>query len=239
MESLSKNKIKTIRALAMKKFRDKEGLFVVEGEKTVNEIIRLYPQLIDCIVTTSDQYSFDGSVYHTDESGMKQISSFKTAPDVLAVVHKPSFKEDLSGLIIALDDIQDPGNLGTIIRTADWFGVRTILCNQHTADVFNPKVIQSTMGAIFRVNVVYCDLKEKLETLNKKKYAAIMNGTDLYRADLVQDAVIIIGNEGNGVSTEIENLSDTGLTIPKFGESESLNAAMACGILLSHFRAQS
>lgn len=222
----------------MKKFRDKEGLFVVEGEKTINEIVRDHRELIDCIVTTSESYSFDGKLYHTDEHSMKQISSFKTVPNILAVVRKPRFEEDLSGLTIALDDIQDPGNLGTIIRTADWFGVKTILCNQHTVDVFNPKVIQSTMGAIFRVNIIYCDLQEKLKTLNKTKYAAIMNGSDLYHEKLNQDGIIIIGNEGNGVSQEISDLADVGLTIPKFGESESLNAAMACGILLSHFRSQ-
>lgn len=236
MVSLSKNKNKLIRSLSQKKYRDREGLFVVEGDKIVEEVLRNHRDSIDCIVSTHELHYNGIDCFLVSDQEMKQLTAFKTPSKILAVVRKPIFENQLDGLVVVLDDIQDPGNLGTIIRTSEWFGVKTIVCSKNTVDCFNPKVIQSSMGAIFRINIRYENLVEILPT-KKHVYGALLEGNSIYNTELNEDSFLIIGNEGNGISEEIKAFITTPVKIPQFGSSESLNAAIACGIFLSHFRA--
>lgn len=236
METLSRNKNKWIRSLSSKKHRDKEGYFIVEGRKMVNEVIALYPERVDCVVTTDRDLNYSGNCYQVSEPEMKKLSALNTPSEILAVVRMVKPDIDLKGLVLALDGIQDPGNLGTIIRTADWFGINTILCSPTTVDQYNQKVIQSTMGSLFRVNLIYCDLHAYIIDSKKTIYGALLNGDNLHDVKLEENAILVIGNEGNGISPEIEQLVEKRLTIPQFGKAESLNAAIATGILLSHFR---
>lgn len=233
MEVLSKNKIKLIRSLKMKKNREKEGLFVVEGKKIVSEFIDLYPNQIEFVAGTSQEVIFERQFF-ADELILKDLSSFKTPSSLLAVVRKPHFKTENTGIRIALDGIQDPGNLGTIIRTADWFGVSDIICSKETVDCFNSKVIQSSMGSIFRVNVCYVDLVNYLEQENQEVFIATMEGENYQTIHFPKNAIILFGNEGNGVSTEVLNVEAQKITILRKGKAESLNVAVATGIILSN-----
>lgn len=232
MEALSKSKIKLIRSLKMKKNRDKEGLFIVEGRKIVEEFISLYPNKIEFIAGSVDE-TVSERQYKLEVGQMKELTSFKTPSNLLAVVKKPEFDSKNSGKRIALDGIQDPGNLGTIIRTADWFGIKEIICSKETVDCFNPKVIQASMGSIFRVNVIYTDLIEVLETESKNVFVATMEGENYQTVNFPENSIIVLGNEGNGISENTLNLESTKITIPRIGEAESLNVAMACGVLLA------
>lgn len=230
MEALSKSKIKLIRSLKMKKNRDKEGFFIVEGNKIISEFIEQYPSQIELIAGISENHIFERQ-FITEESTLKDLSSFKTPSNFLAVIKKPQFQNKKSGIKIALDGIQDPGNLGTIIRTADWFGIDEIICSKETVDCFNPKVIQSTMGSIFRVHVRYLDLEEELKA-QQNVYIATMEGENFRQIDFSENSIIVFGNEGNGISDKILNLNFPKMTIPRIGQAESLNVAMATGIVL-------
>lgn len=234
MEVLSKNKIKWIRSLRLKKNRDAEKLFVVEGTKMVQEIIDQWPEAIECLVTSSNDFQFEGTIYHCDPSEMKAITSLKTPSSLLAVVKQPNPKAANSGLILALDGIQDPGNMGTIIRTADWFGVSEIICSIETVDIFNPKVIQSSMGSLFRVQCSYVNLVDYLENTELPIYGALMEGKELSNFDPIQRGILVMGNEGNGVSPEIIEKITHAVHIPGKGGAESLNVSVATGILLAH-----
>lgn len=235
MTPLSKNKIKWIRSLRLKKNRDKEHLFVVEGAKMVQEISDQWNHLVECYVTTDPESNFPGETYQTDTATMKSISALNTPGTMLAVVRQPELPPSEQGLILALDGIQDPGNMGTIIRTADWFGVSTIVCSNETVDIFNPKVIQSSMGSLFRVSVVYTDLVEYLDKSTYPKFGALMEGEAMPLVQPEENAILIMGNEGNGVSPEIIQCIDRPVHIPGKGDAESLNVAVATGILLAHF----
>lgn len=235
MENLSKNKIKLIRSLRLKKNRDAEQLFVVEGEKIIAELLTEKRASIEFICTTDTQFSFERS-YLTDERGMKQISSLKTPGNLLAIVRIPDPKASNSDLIIALDGIQDPGNLGTVIRTADWFGVSKIVCSKDTVDCYNSKVVQATMGSLFRMSIEYTDLKEYLSQTQLPVYGALLDGVDMYTSTIEKKGILVIGNEGKGISDEIKSSVTHPIFIPKYGEAESLNAAMATGIILAEYR---
>lgn len=236
VETLSKNKIKWIKSLHLKKYRDAESVFIVEGDKMVTELIEFWKDQIDFICTSDFSFEFDGNLFVTDEKTIKEISSLTTPNKLLAIVKKPNLSVKKTELILALDGIQDPGNFGTIIRTADWFGVDLIVCSKGTVDVLNSKVVQSTMGSLFRVPIIYEDLAEYLSNSELPIYGALLEGKNVYDETLSKKAIVVMGNEGAGISEEIQKLIQYKIHIPQFGGAESLNVAIATGILLSEFK---
>ena len=260
---MTQNEIKQIRSLQIKKFRDELNLFVAEGDKCISELSKAF--------TLVQHFSAD----NTPLKDIERASSLRTPQGSIAVFRKPQFPLPViqpDTLYLALDSIQDPGNLGTIIRTADWFGIRDIICSANTADCFSPKVVQATMGALARVRVHYTDLPAWLtnaqhstlhtaladrsrrsrdknsqpSTLNAQHstiYGTLLTGKDLYAPDAIPDkrsGIIVMGNEGNGLSPEVRKLITHSLRIPSFPPdaptSESLNVAIATAIILAHFR---
>ncbi len=237
---ISKNNIKFIKALQQKKFRDENNLFVVEGEKIVLESIQWKSEYLSDLYYTKDfpLESIDAgniNVHEISEKELKQISGLQTPNKALAIFRKWELKQTNSTFYIALDGIQDPGNMGTLMRLADWFGIQEIICSKDTVDCFNPKVVQATMGAIFRVQVRYEDLKDYLKTLNLPIFGALLEGENVYRKKLEPKGILVLGNEGKGISPEVQQLIDFPVMIPRFGEAESLNVSTAGAILLSEF----
>lgn len=241
---ISKNQQKLIQSLKLKKNRVKTSLFIAEGEKVVIELINSDITLnsIYCLPSFVSKIDVDNEIVNEiNEKELEKISNLKNANQVVALFEIPKFnkRRDNSTLTLALDNIRDPGNLGTIIRLADWFGITTILCSLNTVDAFNPKVIMATMGSISRVEIIYCELEEELSKIDKPIYGAFLEGENIYKTSKIDDAVLVIGNESNGISEVIEKLITNKVTIPQFGslqETESLNAAVATGILLSEFK---
>ena len=237
---LSKNQIKFITSLQQKKYRIANQLFFAEGIKVIQELIESNFELVD-LFTTLDDFNEVLSSKKTiiTEDELKKISALSTANTCLAVFKIPLEKKIMeSGLILALDSIRDPGNLGTIMRLCDWFGVSQLICTKDTVDSYNPKVVQATMGSIARVNVHYVDLESFIKETKLAVYGTFMDGDDIYKTNLPQEGVVIMGNEANGISPEIEKLIKNKLTIPRFGriqKTESLNVATATAILLSEF----
>lgn len=241
MSGLSKNKIKWIRSLHQKKFRDEEGLFLVEGEKMVGEAISHFPESLVFIGYTKDfkQPLLDSYIDQIEISNAElgQISTLKTPNKVFAILKKPEHSLPFfsNQLILALDSIQDPGNLGTIMRIADWYGINEIVCSHQTVDCFNPKVVQSSMGAIFRIHVHYTDLKKWLCDQNTNIYGALLEGENIYEIEDLPSGVLLLGNEGNGISVDLMECITHPISIPRFGKAESLNVSVAAGILVSEF----
>lgn len=244
METISIQKIKWIKSLHLKKNREKENLFLVEGEKIVNELIQNFPDLIRLIVCKNSfaEKSVElkairkEHVFQANTEEMERISTLSTASTVLAVIEKFQTKAiDSSKSLLLLDGIQDPGNLGTIIRTADWFGIDQILCSPTTVDLYNSKTLQATMGSFLRVNVHYEDLKPFLIENQDRVYAALMDGIPYQQIPKENVKMILLGNEGKGISPELLPILKNPLTIPGKGQAESLNVGIACGILLSYF----
>lgn len=239
MEKISKNKIKFLRSLGVKKNRTKERLFIVEGEKIVKEVLQLSRQLVQEVYVEKgvylDELTDFEAVFEIKSTEASQISTFKTPNKCLALLKFPEIIPSNTNFTLVLDQVQDPGNLGTIIRLADWFGVDDIVCSTDTADCFNPKVIQATMGSIFRVNLTYTDLSDYLSNENRPIYGALLEGENVYQKKLNANAILVVGNEGNGISAEIQSLISDKIMIPRFGKAESLNVANATGILLSEF----
>ena len=241
---ISKNQQKLIQSLKLKKNRVKTSLFVAEGEKVVTELINSDIKLhsVYCLPSFINKINVDSdAITEINEKELAKISNLKNANQAVALFEIPVFgkRSDDNNLILALDDIRDPGNLGTIIRLADWFGITTILCSNNTVDAFNPKVIMATMGSISRVEIIYCNLVEELSKINKPIYGAFLDGENIYKTSKENDGVLVIGNESNGVSADVEKLITNKITIPQFGvlqKTESLNAAVATGILLSEFK---
>ena len=236
---LSKNQIKLVTSLKQKKYRLQYGLFVVEGIKTIKELLQS-SLVLDTLYTT-DSFNIDAKNEEIiSGADLKRISFLKTPNKALAIFKIPEPKAvDFNQLTVALDDVRDPGNLGTIIRLCDWFGVKDLVCSQETVDCYNPKVIQATMGSITRVNVIYTDLSDFLERTKLPIYGAFMNGVSVYKSDLYSKGVLILGNEANGISSSVEQLVSKKITIPRFGDlqaTESLNVATATAILLSEFK---
>ena len=233
---LTKGQIKLIKSLSQKKLRVKHQLFVVEGIKSIQEFLNSNFELYELYATES---VFDEKCQLISEAELKTITSLKTPNTALALFKIPNPKPpNNTGLIVALDAIRDPGNLGTIIRICDWFGVRDLLCGTNTVDCYNSKVVQATMGSLTRVSVNYVDLTEVLRRSTLIKFGAFMNGDNIYSQKLPSNGIIVLGNEANGISAEIEKLIDRKIGIPKFGEIkaiESLNVATATAILLSEF----
>jgi TrmH family RNA methyltransferase len=248
---ISQNKIKLINSLSKKKSRDIHQLFIAEGEKLVLDLISSMVK-VKWIYSTQDWIkehpeldSFDITI--TTTAYLKKISQLKTPPPVIAVYEIPnqSINDNINieELVLALDEIQDPGNLGTIIRLADWFGIKHIICSKNTVDTYNPKVVQATMGAIGRVHIHYTNLynfiaKKKEEGISI--YGTFLDGQNIYHQQLSNNGIIVMGNEGKGISSEIESLVSKKLLIPTFSTStdtsESLNVSTATAITLSEFR---
>ena len=239
MENLSKNKIKWIRSFHLKKNRDEANVFIVEGEKMIQELIENFPNSIDflCVTKESDHFSKNNSLVHAVATAeeLKKISSMKNPNKSLAIVKKLDLKPSKSSFKLVLDNIQDPGNIGTILRLADWFNVKEIICSKETVDIYNPKVVQASMGAIFRITVTYCELENYLTNFSGPIFGALLEGQNIYKQKLLPEGLLILGNEGNGISEKIKPFITDPITIPRFGKAESLNVSIATGILLSDF----
>ena len=237
--SLSKNHLKLITSLSQKKYRHKYKLFVVEGVKVVQEFLNSSYEL-EILFSTESSFSYLDSFIEVSEQELKKISSLKTPNKVIALFKIPVQKNtSSSGLIVALDAINDPGNLGTIIRLCDWFGIDQLLCSKETVDCYNTKVVQSSMGSLTRVAISYIDLKEYLTSVSIPVFIADMDGDNVYEMKPPTSAVLVMGNEANGISNYIKEIVSTKITIPRYGNSqliESLNVATATAILLSEFR---
>lgn len=243
--SLSKNEIKLVKSLQNKKFRDLQQLFVVEGIKLVTELLEQESFKIKTVYVTSTAI-FDeikGIAFtHITEKELERMSGLKNPNKVLAVVEIPSettINYAQENLILVLDALNDPGNLGTIIRTADWFGIETIIASEDTVDLFNPKVIQASMGAVYRIQFVRKDIKMALKHLKEHDFTLIgaaLNGENLYQAKIPLKTALIMGSESHGIALETKNVLDQTLLIPQFGKTESLNVGMATGIILSHYK---
>lgn len=238
---VSKSQIKLITSLQQKKYRNKTGLFLVEGLKGIFEFLHSSFELHE--LYTVDTALFDVSpkkIISVTESELKKISQLTTPNKALALfkIPEPLAAKD-SGLTVVLDDVRDPGNLGTIIRLCDWFGVQQLVCSLNTVDCYNPKVVQATMGSLTRVPIIYTNVVDYLDENSLPIYGAVMNGDNIYKSTLPEKAVLVMGNEANGVSKEVENLINKKITIPRFGtlqQTESLNVATATAILLSEFK---
>lgn len=238
--SLSKNQAKLITSLRQKKYRQQHNFFVAEGIKVVNELIASNLEVASLFATDENVLETTNEINLISEADLKKVSTLKTPNKVLGLFKIPSQKEILEeGLILALDGINDPGNLGTIIRLCDWFGVKQLVCSKNTVDCYNQKVIQSTMGSIIRVQLNYIDLPEFISNTKIPVFTADMDGDNIYKTNLPKEAVLVMGNEANGISSKIREIVENKLTIPRFGnlqQTESLNVATATAILLNEFR---
>ncbi len=240
---ITNNEIKFVRSLQQKKFREETGLFVVEGEKMVQEAL--------------DSAFKVEKVYRREDVGdkaMERLSAMSSPSPVVAVVRMPEWAEtagkatktripEPKGLCLALDSVRDPGNLGTILRIADWFGIDCIFASPDSADVYNPKVVQASMGAIFRKPLIYCDIPSlcgSWTSAGKRVFGTFLDGADIYKSELPAEGLIVMGNEANGISAEVaEKVSDR-ITIPSFGGgAESLNVAIATAVTVAEFRRRS
>ena len=239
--SISKNQIKLITSLSQKKYRQKHKLFIAEGVKVVGEFLASSFELetLFCIDGLDSEVS-DQKIVRISENDLKKISNLKTPNKMLGLFRIPTQKpQKNSNLIMALDAVNDPGNLGTIIRLCDWFGVDQIICSNDTVDSFNQKVVQASMGSLTRVSIHYLDLANYLTNTNLPAFIADMDGVNVYNTQLPKEGILVMGNEANGVCEEIKQLITTKIAIPRFGaiqETESLNVATASAILLSEFR---
>lgn len=236
---LSINQKKYIHSLQLKKFRLQHGTFLVEGEKMVKELIQSDFELEFVFVTVGNKIENYNAI-EISEKEMKSISALTTPSNFLAVAKQKKQVVDLTqnNLILVLDNIKDPGNLGTIIRTADWFGINTIICSNECVDVYNPKVVQATMGSLFRINVTYVDLVEFFQQNNSiPVYGALLEGKNLYQYPIkYKKAFLLMGSESFGIDNKLIPFIIEKIMIPKFGQSESLNVAVATGILCSAYQ---
>ena len=242
---LTKNQIKLVHSLELKKNRKKEGLFVAEGPKVVSDLLAAGYKTHLLFSTTERP----DAILVTDDE-LRKLSFLQHPQEVLAVFEIPNnshcaannspFSILNSQLTLALDGVQDPGTLGTIIRIADWFGIQTIYCSEDTADAYNPKVVQATMGSLAHVNIVYCDLQELISSAKVPVYGTLLDGENIYTQPLSQQGIIVMGNEGNGISAPIRQLITNKLLIPNYNTgdhtAESLNVAIATAITCAEFR---
>lgn len=234
-----KSQTKLITSLRLKKYRDQTGLFIAEGPKVIAELLAEGLTLQSLFSTNSFEITAENH-FQVTEAELKKISFLKTANTSVAVfeIPEPRLLQD-KGLIVALDAVRDPGNLGTIIRLCDWFGVQQLICSEDTTDCFNPKVVQATMGSLARVQVHYISLSEYLDRTALPVFGGFMDGKNVYSEKLPKDGIVVMGNEANGISGAILQKITHKISIPRFGESqktESLNVATATAILLSEFR---
>lgn len=241
---LSNNRKKELISLKQKKYRQRYSQFLVEGEKSVIELCKSDYD-IDLILATSEVFEKLKSelslskVLIISEKEIQSISNLETSPGIIAVSNFKEISLDSwtpkGKFTLMLDGISDPGNMGTIIRIADWYGIETLLCSEDCVDLYNPKTIASSMGSFTRVNVIYTDLNIVLHSKKVKAYACIMNGDSVQEINHEKEGIIIIGNEAKGIRPEIIKLSDQGITIPRIGKAESLNAAIATALVCHKF----
>ena len=242
----TKNQAKLIKSLHEKKNRVELALFIVEGEKSVSELLNSDFE-IDLVLTTTKFFDKYGekirerskSYEIVNQFELEKVGTFETNDSAIALVKQktnksPDIKEN--EIVIALDEIKDPGNLGTIIRIADWYGVKNIVASRETVDFYNPKVITATKGSFTRVNIFYTDLKDFLSMQKIPIFGAFLNGEDIHETELPSGGILVMGNESNGVNKEIEKLITRKITIPAFGKAESLNVAIATAIILDNWK---
>ena len=239
---ISKNEAKHLRSLSNKKQRRLSGQFLVQGEKNVLELLRsglMIEKLFvsDAFVAVHSNLLINIAYTIANEDELTKVSSITSNNAAIAIVKQPEYDvNEISGLVLALDDVNDPGNLGTILRLADWYGVKHVLLSEQTADVYNPKTISATMGAFTRVQTYRVDLVHYLANTKAPIYGAFLEGESVHHCAFKEPAIIVMGNESHGISKEIENLVTDKITIPSYGQSESLNVAMATGIILDNYR---
>ncbi|QNK77441.1 RNA methyltransferase [Winogradskyella sp. PAMC22761] len=236
---LSKNQIKLIKSLGQKKGRQQNGLFIVEGIKGISEFLKSNYKLKNLYTTQSIFEAPEDLISEISEADLKKITALKNPNTALAIFEIPEpITSQEKGLIVALDAVRDPGNLGTIIRLCDWYGIKNLVCSHNTVDCYNSKVVQATMGSLTRVNLQYVDLVNYLQSSKLDTFGTFLEGENIYTASLPTEGIIILGNEANGISKAIETKVDRKVTIPQFGAvkaTESLNVANATAILLSEF----
>jgi len=240
---ITKTQAKYIQSLSHKKFRNEEGVFVAEGPKIINELLaqnNVQPVIIYALDAWMKIFETESSVPEVPELvtirqiDLDRISFLSTGNQVLGVFKKPVFGKRSNPLLLMLDGIQDPGNLGTIVRIADWFGIGKVICSSDTADLFNPKVVQSTMGSIARVEVMYEELEAYMQNHPQSYYGATLDGKPVNKIGKITSGVIVIGNESKGIRPGVIELLTDKITINRVGQAESLNAAVATGVILSH-----
>ena len=249
---LSKNKIKLISSLDQKKNRLSVGLFVAEGKKLVSDLLQSDFAVSEVFCTNNialelSNFKLGQRINILDKEELSKISFLKTTPEIIALCEIPNpvvnWDEISHNLTLVLDEIQDPGNLGTIIRLADWFGIRNIICSENCADLYNPKVVQATMGAFTRVRIHYVSLTGFLEQATQLKipvYGAFLEGENIYQCELTENGLLVMGNEGKGISDKVSELISRKINIPSYPDgvitSESLNVAVATSVICSEFR---
>ncbi|NPA44653.1 MAG: RNA methyltransferase [Chlorobi bacterium] len=246
---ISKSKIKLFNSLKLRKYRKKHAFFIAEGQKIISDLIETGIKT-NCIITCNENFekktSINSELIYATQSEIKKITNLKTPVDTVAIFEIPNytinFKDIENELVIFCDNIQNPGNFGTIIRTADWFGIKNIVCTEDTVDAFNPKVIQASMGAIGRVKVHYVNAEnffDKLKTKHKI-YGTFLEGENIYKTELSKNGIIVIGNEGKGISDDLQKYISKKIHIPNYSsnssKSESLNASIATAIVCAEFR---
>ena len=240
---ITKNEIKFVRSLKIKKNRIKYDQFIVEGEKIVDELVDSSLELVK-VYSTSSKYESLGDLYAKIlKTSLLQISNLKTPNKVVAIFRIPkSSKIDFTSQIVALDNISDPGNLGTIIRLCDWFGIKDLLCNTETVDCYNPKVIQASMGSISRVNITYLDFKELFREKKLNVVAADLKGESMNKFPFQENQIVVFGNESLGLSLEIKKIVKNKVTIPRYNSNydiESINVANSVAIILAELKNRS
>ncbi|MGZ3767420.1 MAG: TrmH family RNA methyltransferase [Mucilaginibacter sp.] len=240
---LSKSQISLLKSLQQKKFRREHGFFLAEGEKSIAEFIDS-PYHLEAVYHTPAfhpkvlKLSQKINLCEISVTELMKISSLSTPQDVIAQIKIPDWpildQKQLKGRFsLVLDGVQDPGNMGTIIRIADWFGISDIICSEDTVDVYNPKVVQACMGSLARVKVHYTDLSKFLSSVKLPVFGALLNGANIYRTDFGNEGLVLMGNEGNGIRPEIQKLITEAITIPRIGKAESLNVAIATALFCS------
>ena len=236
---ITKNQIKLIKSLRLKKNRIQSGFFIAEGEKIIDELLESKLEVVN-IFSSSEKYNISDYYIPISSSQLKQISNLKTPNKVLGLFKIPKSSEiDFNSNIIALEDINDPGNLGTIIRLCDWFGIKNIICSSNSVDCYNPKVIQASMGSICRVNISYMDFHKFLDSKNYNTVAADLNGQNLRDFTFSDNQIIFFGSESNGLSKTLSSQMDHKITIQRYNDNvESLNLATSVGIILSELKSQ-
>ena len=238
---LSKNQEKFIRSLGLKKNRKLESAFIIEGNKLIQEAIDSNQKIMNCFVSGKwlEKNEIETEYQEISEREMAKISSLKTPPGILAVLKMPEFKKELKDdMILVLEDIKDPGNLGTIIRTAESFGIKKIICSDETVDVYNSKVVQASMGSIFRIKVSYQNLESYLEDNSSSYtvYGTHLQGDNIYEQELAKPAIIIMGSESHGLSESLSNRSNALIKVPQAAGLESMNVSIATAVVLAEFR---
>jgi TrmH family RNA methyltransferase len=239
---LSKNELKYIQSLCQKKQRQQEGLFIAEGTRLVDELLQsgyLIRKIYSLPDWIAEHPAVSAEVQQVSEAELQKISLLQTPHQVLAIAaqkYPGPLPAESQAFTLVVDGIQDPGNFGTIIRIADWFGIRQIIASEDTVELYNPKVIQATMGSFIRVEVYYAPLEAYLQNCRLPIYGALLNGKSLYEQVPISEAVLVIGNEGKGIRESLLPLITHPITIPRIGGAESLNAAVAAGIIVSHLR---